>query len=173
MDLPHSQCHAGRKHAGRGRRHHVRFERQRMSTRSMPAAAASIWHYQRPRTKGLAGNAAIGFNRGVAVVRRPPLHADRQRPHDVAESLQRRAAVGNRDGGLASELQRHVRAAGRRQSGDLRHRGRRRRRARIRRRLRSATGKEVWRFWTVPKPGEPGSETWKGNSWSIAPAPPG
>ena len=26
-----------------------------------------------------------------------------------------------------------------------------------------ATGKEVWRFWTVPKPGEPGSETWKGD----------
>ncbi len=25
-----------------------------------------------------------------------------------------------------------------------------------------ATGKEVWRFWTVPKRGEPGSETWKG-----------
>jgi alcohol dehydrogenase (cytochrome c) len=24
------------------------------------------------------------------------------------------------------------------------------------------TGKEVWRFWTVPRPGEPGSETWKG-----------
>ena len=24
------------------------------------------------------------------------------------------------------------------------------------------TGREVWRFWTVPKPGEPGSETWKG-----------
>lgn len=26
------------------------------------------------------------------------------------------------------------------------------------------TGKEVWRFWTVPKPGEPGSETWKGKA---------
>jgi alcohol dehydrogenase (cytochrome c) len=25
-----------------------------------------------------------------------------------------------------------------------------------------ATGKEVWRFWTVPRPGEPGSETWRG-----------
>jgi alcohol dehydrogenase (cytochrome c) len=25
-----------------------------------------------------------------------------------------------------------------------------------------ATGKEVWRFWTVPLPGEPGSETWQG-----------
>ncbi len=26
------------------------------------------------------------------------------------------------------------------------------------------TGKEVWRFWTVPKRGEPGSETWKGKT---------
>ena len=25
-----------------------------------------------------------------------------------------------------------------------------------------STGHEVWRFWTVPLPGEPGSETWKG-----------
>jgi alcohol dehydrogenase (cytochrome c) len=25
-----------------------------------------IWHYQRSRTKGLAGNAALGFSRGVA-----------------------------------------------------------------------------------------------------------
>src|SRR2546428_5648024 len=25
-----------------------------------------------------------------------------------------------------------------------------------------ASGKEVWRFWTVPRPGEPGSETWQG-----------
>jgi alcohol dehydrogenase (cytochrome c) len=26
-----------------------------------------IWHHRRPRTAGLAGNAAIGFNRGVAI----------------------------------------------------------------------------------------------------------
>jgi alcohol dehydrogenase (cytochrome c) len=26
------------------------------------------------------------------------------------------------------------------------------------------SGKEVWRFWTVPKPGEPGSETWRGSA---------
>jgi alcohol dehydrogenase (cytochrome c) len=25
-----------------------------------------------------------------------------------------------------------------------------------------STGKEAWRFWTVPKPGDPGSETWQG-----------
>ena len=28
-----------------------------------------------------------------------------------------------------------------------------------------ATGKQLWRFNTVPTPGEPGSETWKGDSW--------
>ena len=25
-----------------------------------------------------------------------------------------------------------------------------------------ATGRQVWRFWTVPRPGEPGAETWRG-----------
>jgi alcohol dehydrogenase (cytochrome c) len=28
-----------------------------------------------------------------------------------------------------------------------------------------ATGRHVWRFYPVPKPGEAGSETWGGNSW--------
>jgi quinohemoprotein ethanol dehydrogenase len=27
------------------------------------------------------------------------------------------------------------------------------------------TGREVWRWWAVPAPGEPGSETWEGDSW--------
>src|SRR5678816_1096292 len=27
------------------------------------------------------------------------------------------------------------------------------------------TGKLLWRFWTVPSPGEPGSESWPGDSW--------
>jgi glucose dehydrogenase len=29
------------------------------------------------------------------------------------------------------------------------------------------TGKEVWRLWTVPGPGEPGNDTWKGDSWKF------
>jgi alcohol dehydrogenase (cytochrome c) len=33
------------------------------------------------------------------------------------------------------------------------------------------TGKEVWRFHTVPKPGEPGSETWKGKDIEHGGAP--
>jgi alcohol dehydrogenase (cytochrome c) len=33
------------------------------------------------------------------------------------------------------------------------------------------TGKQVWRFDTVPKPGEPGNETWGNNSWVHGGAP--
>ncbi|HEY0484409.1 MAG TPA: PQQ-dependent dehydrogenase, methanol/ethanol family [Kofleriaceae bacterium] len=33
------------------------------------------------------------------------------------------------------------------------------------------TGKEVWRFNTVPGPGEPGHDTWEGNSWKTGGAP--
>lgn len=27
------------------------------------------------------------------------------------------------------------------------------------------TGKRVWQFWTIPGPGEPGHETWEGDTW--------
>jgi alcohol dehydrogenase (cytochrome c) len=27
------------------------------------------------------------------------------------------------------------------------------------------TGKRLWRFWTIPAPGEPGHETWHGDDW--------
>jgi len=33
------------------------------------------------------------------------------------------------------------------------------------------TGKRAWRFWTVPGPGEPGNETWAGESWRHGGAP--
>ena len=33
------------------------------------------------------------------------------------------------------------------------------------------TGKRAWRFYAVPSPGEPGSETWSGDSWKIGGAP--
>ena len=29
------------------------------------------------------------------------------------------------------------------------------------------TGKEVWRLWTIPGPGEPGNDSWKGDSWKL------
>lgn len=33
------------------------------------------------------------------------------------------------------------------------------------------TGRELWRFNTVPAPGEPGSETWSGDDWKTGGAP--
>ncbi|MFN0120764.1 MAG: pyrroloquinoline quinone-dependent dehydrogenase [Blastocatellia bacterium] len=29
------------------------------------------------------------------------------------------------------------------------------------------TGRRLWRFWTTPGPGEPGNDTWSGESWKI------
>ncbi len=33
------------------------------------------------------------------------------------------------------------------------------------------TGKEVWKFWTIPGPGEFGHDTWEGDSWKYGGAP--
>jgi len=33
------------------------------------------------------------------------------------------------------------------------------------------TGKRKWRFYTIPGPGEPGHDTWEGDSWKIGGAP--
>lgn len=33
------------------------------------------------------------------------------------------------------------------------------------------TGKEVWKFWTIPGPGEIGHDTWEGDSWKYGGAP--
>ena len=35
----------------------------------------------------------------------------------------------------------------------------------------ATSGKRAWRFWTVPGPGEPGHETWAGDSWKSGAAP--
>ena len=35
----------------------------------------------------------------------------------------------------------------------------------------AATGERKWRFYTVPAPGEPGHESWEGDSWKVGGAP--
>lgn len=35
----------------------------------------------------------------------------------------------------------------------------------------ASSGEEVWRFYTIPGPGEPGHETWHGDSWKTGGAP--
>src|SRR5262252_1076873 len=121
-----------------------------------------IWHYQRPRTQGLAGNAAIGFNRGVAI------SGDRlvmltDNAHMVAfdrnngELLWETEMADwhqNYNGTSAPLIVGNLAISGT-AGGDEGVRG-------FIAAFDITTGKEVWRFWTVPNPGEPGSETWQG-----------
>jgi alcohol dehydrogenase (cytochrome c) len=121
-----------------------------------------IWHYQRPRTKGLAGDAASGINRGVAVA------GDRvfivtDHAHIVA--LNRFTGELAWETTMADHRENYGATSAPLVVGDLVISGVSGGDEGIRGFLAAfdrATGREVWRFWTVPKPGEPGSETWRG-----------
>jgi alcohol dehydrogenase (cytochrome c) len=121
-----------------------------------------IWHFRRPRTAGIAGNAALGFNRGVAVSgnhvfmltdNAHMIALDRstgslQWETEMADSRQ------NYNGTCAPLVVGNLVISGT-AGGDEGVRG-------FVAAFDTATGKEVWRFWTVPNAGEPGSETWQG-----------
>ena len=62
-------------------------------------------------------------------------------------------------------------AAGGEGQGDGRRLGRRVRHPRLHRRLDAETGEEAWKTYTVPGPGEPGHDTWKGDAWKTGGAP--
>jgi alcohol dehydrogenase (cytochrome c) len=121
-----------------------------------------IWHYQRPRTRNLTGNAAGGINRGVA------LSGDRlfmvtDHAHIIA--LNRFTGELLWDTEMADWHQNYNATSAPLAVGNLVVTGTAGGDEGVRGFLAAfdqTTGKEVWRFWTVPKPGEPGSETWKG-----------
>jgi alcohol dehydrogenase (cytochrome c) len=125
-----------------------------------------IWQFVRPRTPGLVptGDPAAGINRGVAVLgHRVFLQTD----HAHLLALDR----------LTGQLQWDVEMADYRlnygstgaplivndlviagiSAGDEGVRG-------FLDAYRASTGERVWRFWTVPARGEPGSETWIGKA---------
>src|SRR5688572_11272811 len=121
-----------------------------------------LWHYQRPRTKGLIGNAAGGINRGVAIAgERLFLLTDHA--HMIAinrfngELLWDTEMADWRDNynGTSAPLVVGNLVVSGTAGGDEGVRG-------FVAAYDVATGKEAWRFWTVPNPGEPGSETWQG-----------
>ena len=123
-----------------------------------------IWHYSRPRTPGLAGDAASGINRGVALV------GDRvfmvtDNAHLMA--LHRHTGQLLWDVEMADARQNYGATSAPLVVNDLVISGVSGGDEGIRGFLdayRASTGAHVWRFWTVPAPGEPGSETWIGRA---------
>ncbi|HEY0708816.1 MAG TPA: PQQ-binding-like beta-propeller repeat protein, partial [Polyangia bacterium] len=123
-----------------------------------------LWHHSRPRTKGLAGDAARGINRGLALLgdrlfmvtdHAHLIALDRSSGHllwDVTMA-DHRVNYGTTSAPLVVDDLVITGNSG----GDEGTRG-------FIAAYRADTGAEVWRFWTVPAPGEPASETWKGNA---------
>jgi alcohol dehydrogenase (cytochrome c) len=121
-----------------------------------------IWQFQRPRTKGLAGNAAGGMNRGVAVGG-DRLFMVSDNAHLLA--LDRFSGKVLWETEMADWHQSYNATSAPLVVGDLVVSGTAGGEQGVRGFLAAydqASGKEVWRFWTVPKPGEPGAETWIG-----------
>ena len=123
-----------------------------------------VWNYRRPRTRGLAGIAARGVNRGVAVSGERVFMAT-DHAHLIALNRASGALLWetqmadwrqNYNGTGAPMVVGDLVIAGI-AGGDEGARG-------FVAAYEQATGKEVWRFWAVPARGEPGSETWKGNA---------
>jgi alcohol dehydrogenase (cytochrome c) len=121
-----------------------------------------IWHYSRPRTRNLIGNAAGGVNRGVGVA------GDRvfmvtDHAHIIALNRFTGALLWETE--MADWRQNYNATVAPLPIGNLVITGSSGGDEGVRGFLAAydqATGKEVWRFWTVPAPGEPGSETWQG-----------
>ena len=123
-----------------------------------------VWHYNRPRTPGLVGDSAAGINRGVAVLGdRVFLQTDNA--HVIA--LHRIGGQLLWDVEMADSRQHYGSTSAPLVAGDLVIAGVSGGDEGIRGFLdayKASTGERVWRFWTVPRPGEPGSETWIGKA---------
>jgi PQQ-dependent dehydrogenase (methanol/ethanol family) len=123
-----------------------------------------IWRYQRPLTKGLVGDAAGGINRGVAVLGDKVFmvtdHAHLIALHRLTGKLLwdvEMADYREHYGATAAPLVVKDLVISGISGGDEGARG-------FLAAYKTSTGERVWRFWTIPAPGEPLSETWVGNA---------
>ncbi len=127
-----------------------------------------IWQYKRARSKGLAGDAAGGINRGAAVSGNR-LFLATDNAHLIAldrfsgallwKSVMAysRANYGATSAPLVIPDPAGDLVISGVSGGDEGVRG-------FLAAYRVSDGKREWRFWTVPAPGEPGAETWKGKA---------
>ncbi len=134
--------------------------------RSTPAPGRTIWHYSRPITEGLIDDASSHHNRGVGLwhsrlfMETDNAHLlclDARSGHllwDVAYAPQDNKNYGATSAPLVVKDKVIVGTSG----GDDGVRG-------FVVAFNAETGKEAWRFWTIPAPGEPGNESWPGQMY--------
>jgi alcohol dehydrogenase (cytochrome c) len=123
-----------------------------------------LWHFARAKTKGLVGNAAGGFNRGVAWSG-DQVFMVTDNAHLIA--LNRYSGTLSWETEMADWHQNYNATSAPLTVGNLVISGSAGGEQGARGFIAAfdqSSGKEVWRFWTVPKRGEPGSETWKGKA---------
>ena len=124
------------------------------------ATGREIWRYSQPRTEGLVGDPAIGLNRGVAV-RRDLLFTVTDHAHVIALNRFSGELVWDAEmadyhdhyGAVAAPLVVDDVVIAGISAGDTGLRG-------FLDAYDASTGERAWRFWTIPAPEEPGSETW-------------
>jgi alcohol dehydrogenase (cytochrome c) len=123
-----------------------------------------LWRFQQARTKGVIGDAGAGINRGVAVLDDSVFLVT---DHAHLISLDRRTGALRWDKEMADYRQ-HYGATGAPlvvndlvisgvSGGDEGVRG-------FLAAFKASTGEEVWRYWTVPAPGDPEAKTWVGRA---------
>jgi alcohol dehydrogenase (cytochrome c) len=124
-----------------------------------------IWHYARPLTKGLIGDASGGINRGVAILGQRLFmvtdHAHLIALDRISGQLlwdTEMADYRQHYGATSAPLVVNDLVLSGTSGGDEGARG-------FIGAYRAATGERVWQFWTMPvRPGDPQSETWVGRA---------
>ena len=123
-----------------------------------------IWHFERPRSQGLSGDAAGGINRGVGVLGDRVFmvtdNAHLLALHRLTGSLLWDVEMADwhvNYGATSAPLVVNDLVISGTSGGDEGIRG-------FVAAYKASTGERVWRFWTIPAQGEPLSETWGGKA---------
>jgi PQQ-dependent dehydrogenase (methanol/ethanol family) len=123
-----------------------------------------LWQYSRPPSGGLVGDARLGTNRGVALLRDKIffvtdnahlLALDRASGKLLWDTQMAPDTTGQHYGGTIAPLIVHDTVVAGVAGADHGIRG-------FVAAFAPDTGAVVWRTWTVPRRGEPGSDTWQG-----------
>jgi len=123
-----------------------------------------IWHYSRPLTKGVIGDAGSAINRGVALLG-DKVFMVTDHAHLIALSRingqllwdSEMADYRQHYGATSAPLVVNDLVISGTSGGDEGARG-------FVDAYQASTGERAWRFWTMPAPGEPLSETWAGKA---------